>query len=163
MSIQTDLARIKNAKSSIKAAIEGKGVTVPDGTLLDGMASLIESIEAGGGDTLFGYNLLSGTITLSEETTDPIDLVKGVGITDFSHGFCVLWYGNLKFSGGNLSNYINVAAITGASSFGITSKGTDAYNRKMLWVNNTGGITLYQNSTYKLKPGVTYCWIVLYN
>lgn len=35
--------------SSIVAAIEGKGVTVPDGTLLDGMASLIESIEAGGG------------------------------------------------------------------------------------------------------------------
>ena len=33
----------------IVAAIEGKGVTVPDGTLLDGMAALIESIEAGGG------------------------------------------------------------------------------------------------------------------
>lgn len=48
MSIQTDLTRIKNAKAAIKAAIEGKGVTVPDGTLLDGMAALIESIEAGG-------------------------------------------------------------------------------------------------------------------
>ena len=35
--------------ASIVAAIEGKGVTVPDGTLLDGMAALIESIEAGGG------------------------------------------------------------------------------------------------------------------
>ena len=49
MSIQTDLTRIKNAKAAIKTAIEGKGVTVPDGTLLDGMAALIESIEAGGG------------------------------------------------------------------------------------------------------------------
>lgn len=49
MSIQTDLTRIKNAKAAIKAAIEGKGVTVPDATLLDGMAALIESIEAGGG------------------------------------------------------------------------------------------------------------------
>ena len=49
MSIQTELTRITNAKSSIKAAIEGKGVTVPDGTLLDGMAALIESIQAGGG------------------------------------------------------------------------------------------------------------------
>ena len=46
MSIQTELTRITNAKSAIKTAIEGKGVTVPDGTLLDGMASLIESIEA---------------------------------------------------------------------------------------------------------------------
>lgn len=48
MSIQTDLTRIKNAKAAIKAAIEGKGVTVPDATLLDGMATLIESIQAGG-------------------------------------------------------------------------------------------------------------------
>ena len=49
MSIQTELTRLTNAKAAIKTAIEGKGVTVPDGTLLDGMASLIESIEAGGG------------------------------------------------------------------------------------------------------------------
>lgn len=49
MSIQTELTRITNAKTAIKTAIEGKGVTVPDTTLLDGMAALIESIEAGGG------------------------------------------------------------------------------------------------------------------
>ena len=53
MSIQTELTRIINAKAAIKTAIEGKGITVPDGTLLDGMAALIESIEAGGGG---GYN-----------------------------------------------------------------------------------------------------------
>lgn len=46
--------------ASIVAAIEGKGVTVPDGTLLDGMASLIESIETGGG---FDFSsVLSGTM-----------------------------------------------------------------------------------------------------
>ena len=49
MSIQTELTRLTNAKAAIKTAIEGKGVTVPDGTLLDGMATLIDSIEAGGG------------------------------------------------------------------------------------------------------------------
>ena len=48
MSIQTELARLTNAKATIQTAIERKGVTVPDGTLLDGMAALIESIEAGG-------------------------------------------------------------------------------------------------------------------
>ena len=52
MSIQTELTRITNAKAAVKAAIEGKGVTVPDGTLLDGMAPLIESIEASGVTTL---------------------------------------------------------------------------------------------------------------
>lgn len=49
MSISTEITRLENAKSAIKAAIEGKGVTVPDATLLDGMAALIESIQAGSG------------------------------------------------------------------------------------------------------------------
>ena len=55
MSIQTELTRLTNAKAAIKAAIEGKGVTVPDATLLDGMAALIESIQAGGGTTYGAY------------------------------------------------------------------------------------------------------------
>ena len=54
MSIQSELTRLTNAKAAIKTAIEGKGVTVPDGTLLDGMAALIESIEAGGGNIVAG-------------------------------------------------------------------------------------------------------------
>ena len=66
MSIQTELTRITNAKAAIKTAIEGKGVTVPDGTLLDGMASLIESIEAGGGA---GIATGSFTNTISKEYT----------------------------------------------------------------------------------------------
>lgn len=49
MSIQSEITRLETAKSAIAAAIAGKGVTVPDGTLLDGMAALIEAIEAGGG------------------------------------------------------------------------------------------------------------------
>lgn len=64
MSIQTELTRLTNAKSAIKAAIEGKGVTVPDATLLDGMAALIESIEAGGGGG--NFSIETGTITFAE-------------------------------------------------------------------------------------------------
>ena len=58
MSIQTELTRLTNAKAAIKAAIEGKGVTVPAGTLLDGMAALIEAIEAGGGGSFDLSNFL---------------------------------------------------------------------------------------------------------
>lgn len=47
MSIQSEITRLETAKGAIKAAIAGKGVTVPDGTMLDGMAALIESIESG--------------------------------------------------------------------------------------------------------------------
>ena len=43
-----EAVRLANTKTAIATAIAGKGVTVPDGTLLDGMAPLIESIEAGG-------------------------------------------------------------------------------------------------------------------
>ena len=63
MSIQTELARLTNAKAAIKAAIEGKGVTVPDGTLLDGMAALIEAIEAGG-----NIRIEQGSVTFAENT-----------------------------------------------------------------------------------------------
>ena len=60
MSIQTDLTRIKNAKAAIKAYIEGNGLTVPDATLLDGMASMLEAIEAGGGRA----KIITGEFTL---------------------------------------------------------------------------------------------------
>ena len=65
VSIQTDLTRIKNAKAAIKAAIEGKGVTVPDATLLDGMAALIESIQAGGGGGGGSGDVVLGEITIT--------------------------------------------------------------------------------------------------
>ena len=72
MSIQTDLTRIKNAKAAIKAAIEGKGVTVPDATLLDGMAALIESIEAGGGGDVFISTFTPATNVTSYTVANPI-------------------------------------------------------------------------------------------
>lgn len=67
MSIQTELTRLTNAKAAIKAAIEGKGVTVPDGTLLDGMAALIDAIEAGGGGDSIKIDV--GTFTPAENTS----------------------------------------------------------------------------------------------
>ena len=73
MSIQSELTRLTNAKAAIQTAIEGKGVTVPSGTLLDGMASLIESIEAGGG-TISGKKFISGEITFSETPTSEITI-----------------------------------------------------------------------------------------
>ena len=61
MSIQTELTRLTNAKAAIKAAIEGKGVTVPSGAKLDALAELVESIEAGG-----GIDATYGSITVAE-------------------------------------------------------------------------------------------------
>ncbi len=47
MSIATEIERLQNAKASIKASIENKGVTVGDGTL-DTYASKIDEISSGG-------------------------------------------------------------------------------------------------------------------
>lgn len=77
MSIQTELTRITNAKSAIKTAIEGKGVTVPDGTLLDGMAALIESIEAGGGGS---GNFATGTFTTTDDITSNVVINHNLGV-----------------------------------------------------------------------------------
>ena len=76
MSIQTELTRITNAKAAIKAAVEGKGVTVPDGTLLDGMAALIESIEAGVGG---GGNIVAGTYTPASTQTNRVTVTHNLG------------------------------------------------------------------------------------
>ena len=72
MSVQTEITRIESAKTAIATAIEGKGVTVPDGTKLDGMAALIEGIEASGGGSgtnvdWRGFPVLTGTFTPSED------------------------------------------------------------------------------------------------
>ena len=61
MSIATEISRLQSAKASIKTAIEGKGVTVPSATLLDGYAALISSIPTGGGSS----RLVTGTFTAS--------------------------------------------------------------------------------------------------
>ena len=74
MSIQTELTRITNAKAAIKAAVEGKGVTVPNGTLLDGMASLIESIEAGG-----GAKIATGSFTNVSQGNYSTEITHGLG------------------------------------------------------------------------------------
>lgn len=47
--IATDLTRILGAKSDLKTSIEGKGVTVPSATKIDGYAALVDQIHQGGG------------------------------------------------------------------------------------------------------------------
>lgn len=48
MSIATEIQRLQTAKADLKTAIEGKGVTVPSNTTLDGYANLVGQISSGG-------------------------------------------------------------------------------------------------------------------
>ena len=72
MSTKTEITRLQNARSSIKTAIEGKGITVPDSTKLDGMAALIDAISSGGGSSsetwVLDKNCESGIFVISMPT-----------------------------------------------------------------------------------------------
>ena len=123
MSIQTEFTRITNAKAAVKAAIEGKGVTVPDGTLLDGMAPLIESIEAAGEVTTLHINITAVNTETMEVTftadRTPSEMQQAsangptwcvisfpAGITSeeaFSVGVPPAWYGSAPAFGGAIA------------------------------------------------------------
>lgn len=49
MSVFSEIERLEGAKSALAASIEGKGVAVPEGTKIDGMAALVDQISTGGG------------------------------------------------------------------------------------------------------------------
>ncbi|HOM05411.1 MAG TPA: hypothetical protein PLU67_07960, partial [Candidatus Kapabacteria bacterium] len=50
MSIASEIQRLQQAKSSIKQAIENKGVAVPASARLSDFDGYIEAIDAGGGE-----------------------------------------------------------------------------------------------------------------
>lgn len=52
MSVQSEIERLNAAKTSLAAAIEGKGVEVPDEAGLDDYAALVDKIKTGGGNVL---------------------------------------------------------------------------------------------------------------
>ena len=191
MSIQTELTRITNAKAAIKTAIEGKGVTVPAGTLLDGMASLIESIEAGGGgggDFNFGGYLditkaTSGTYTVANNVKR-IEIPHGLGETPkialalpeydpsvttnyraFGFYSCIL---------PSLDYYLSVTLrVNGTSNFGAGSNfelvQTSAINKSLdtnfqcTRLNGTQIKFGVNNSTsvYTILAGTTFHWIAM--
>lgn len=172
MSIQTELTRITNAKAAIKAAIEGKGVTVQDATLLDGMASLIESIETGGGG---GINATVGTITASSDVEDYV-LTHGLGevpkfffigmMGDYSKlsdkkYILISTYG---FSDADIQYRIGANSNTNfPSSVLRTVPITHTANAKQSLANaNEETIKVaYSGASFKLIAGSTYCWVAV--
>lgn len=74
MSAQTDIAadltRIIGAKSDLKTSIEGKGVTVPSATKIDGYAALVDQIQQGGGGGHTGTVDTAGLQALGWDSDD---------------------------------------------------------------------------------------------
>ena len=82
MSISSEITRISNAKTAIAESIANKGVTVPSGTKIDGMAALIDSIQTGGAAVQPSKALTvtsNGTTTITPDA--PYDAIKQVDLT----------------------------------------------------------------------------------
>ena len=160
MSIQTELTRITNAKAAIKTAIEGKGVTVPDGTMLDGMAALIEAIQAGGGADISPWSdLITFSITPAEDLTGDIDFTSFIpGRT--SHPDIFILGQRAKTSG---SPYVqSMARISTWNSwqrlYYAVNSGTGNYPD----IAMEKGIFKVKIGTYKLEAGVLYWGAMLW-
>ena len=168
MSIQTELTRITNAKAAIKTAIEGKGVTVPDGTLLDGMAALVEAISAGGGE-----NVLYGEISVSTDATSfGLEIEKP---NNYENGtvpaFAVAWNSSDFLSDDSSGTTIKCLflATDGISGFRRTSssaKNLDLNSGSPNDVCHWYGIKLWfygsNNASYKaIRAGDIYKYIVI--
>ena len=159
MSIQTELTRLTNAKAAIKAAIEGKGVTVPDATLPDGMAALIESIEAGGG-TISGRKFISGEITFSETPTSEISISHdSLGVRSQPFVFlAVSASAPTDNTGALISARVGSGVYVNSSNrfslISSTSKTIDYYG----YANDTS-FTIQSYSATKMLAGKTYIWL----
>ena len=170
MSIQTELTRLTNAKAAIKAAIEGKGVTVPEATLLDGMAALIEAIEAGG-----GINATAGTITVSSDVNN-YELTHGLGevpkffvigmIENFSSlsNKTYILIGAYGFSDAKtqyrISSASNTSSLSGSFK-GNAINDTTGNKCSILGANEETIKVALSNGTVKLIAGATYYWVAV--
>lgn len=76
MSIQTQITRIENAKTSIKQAIINKGVSVSTDKKLEDYATLIDSINTGsGGSTnIETFHITSKTETINNTITGTVSV-----------------------------------------------------------------------------------------
>ncbi len=173
MSIQTELTRITNAKAAIKTAIEGKGVTVPDGTLLDGMAALIESIETGSGG-VSGFQTASGIITLAEDT-NTLDISALLGFAPLpSKAWSFSVFANRDLPPLSKYHVIMCSMVyfgrtdssTGEKQEGYvtyyrTSSGSDIFTRSNFLTTYSEGVITLDNSSYaiRFKSGINLNYI----
>lgn len=168
MSIQTELTRLQNAKAAIKAAIEGKGVTVPEATLLDGMASLIESIEAGGGVSGITYGVYIPSVTGTSHTIE-----HGLGVVPKLFAICAGGYSmdsasNLLESAHGFSDR-NLLFRTSRVSASNSPKGyvsqmqniTQSNFAKNTAIAKATAESISVGGNYNLTAGVEYYWFAV--
>jgi len=175
MSIRSQINRISQAKSAIATAIAGKGVTVPNGTSIDGMAALVAEIPTGGGLPSGVSKLASGTVTLAEDNTSGEIVTHNLGVVP---NF-LAWFVEDDYSG-SVATSAAIAGVTINKKTKYTATSTIVYNAHYMIIgygsnsqqtatsgkaaNNTY-LTATQariicNSSYPIKAGKCVRWVV---
>ena len=113
MSVASEIARLQNAKASIKTSIENKGVTVGDGTI-DTYASKIDEISTS--SAVLGTKTITanGTYKATDDNLDGYSQVtvetSGVDINDY-------YDLTKKRTFGNITYYIKTIPLIDTSSY----------------------------------------------
>lgn len=150
---------IDSAVSAAIAALTEKGVEVPDGTKVDGLAALITAIESGG--NIEGHSILSGSITLAESATSDIKIYHDN--VKYPSDSIMLLFEDIR--NGGFHDNSTAAHIASSITIGNASHSVIQYG-------STGAMgygsvfSMYTNCFYigddlyrKLMPGIVYIWV----
>ena len=144
MSTQSEINRIKNAKTAIANAIMAKGVAVPSGTKIDGMASLIAAIPSKEEIMLSFFPV--GAITMNTTGTNPSEYIGGTWEL-WCKGRTIVGLGtveaNTKTDFGNVTagelDWITPEAKGGEYKHTLTTEEMPAHSHKDTHGSNTTG------------------------
>lgn len=164
MSVQSEITRISSAKTAIASAIAGKGVTVPNGTPLDGMAALIESIEASGGGSSSGYQVATGSVTATAKKGSGVKIsVSGFGFSPKAAIIMTTYVyasssndqyiiGAKRFESNTTTLSTNVRVSTSKSTLSLSQSSMDV----IMTLDDDGFTIENQNSTMYMAGGTWY-------
>ena len=139
MSISSEITRISNAKTAILESIANKGVTVPSGTKIDGMATLIDSIQTGGAAVQPSKALTvtsNGTTTITPDA--PYDAIKQVDLT-------------VNVSGGGVEDTVTVTLPIGPQKFNYDMEVTATYTNALGEI--VANVPAGKAASYTVKKG----------
>ena len=139
MSISSEITRISNAKTAISESIANKGVTVPSGTKIDGMATLIDSIQTGGAAVQPSKALTvtsNGTTTITPDA--PYDAIKQVDLT-------------VNVSGGGVEDTVTVTLPIGPQKLNYDMEVTATYTNALGEI--VANVPAGKAASYTVKKG----------
>lgn len=151
---------------SALAALAEKGVTVPDGTKVDGLAALIAAIESGGGSGgvdvswFEGMSFEEGSVTFDADTFSYNAIATG--FTQCYGGIVVAEGTTDKFSNPYLNLGCYQADAKNEYRFCVAGGNTSYYGVNLALDGYYGAKYIYLafgQYDLKFKAGVTYKWI----